>query len=211
MLKYSLLANPLRSFEVKLSSHAKCFSSKTNPCLISRVHTYIIEFHLIFCFSDAFSSSVQQEPIERAKFRMQPQIMDSKLSIILISARTNLKYLKTVFQIAAWEFHLNLMTVTRWGWKDLQSRNLLCFPDKCSRKSNICTFMINLFFTKKKSTERTQILQEFKLQCNKSRGGKQRMPMDLYFCSTSAKKQNQTKTLFFPDTLIYLTPQRRLH
>lgn len=30
------------------------FLAKPTPQLKSRVHTYIIEFHLIFCFSDAF-------------------------------------------------------------------------------------------------------------------------------------------------------------
>lgn len=135
--------------------------------------------------------------------------MDSKLSIILISARTNLEYLKTVFQIAAREFHLNLMTVTRWGWKDFQSRNLLCFPDQMQQEIKYMYFYDTSILHEKNSTERIQILQEFKLQSNKSRGGKQRKPMDLYFCSTSAKKQNQTKTLFFPDTLINLTTHSR--
>lgn len=121
--------------------------------------------------------------------------MDSKLRIILISARTNLKYLKIVFQIAAWGFLLHLMTVTRPGWKDFQSRNLLCVL-QCYRKSKIWVFYANICSLENNWHKMYPNFQKFKLPCDKSKGGKQRMPMDLSFCTTSVKN-NQTITLGF--------------
>lgn len=46
---------------------------------------------------------------------------------------------------------------------------------------NICSLEKNLH-------EYIQMLQKFKLPWNKTRGGEERMPMDLPFCTTSVKK-----------------------
>lgn len=155
----------------------------------------LLNYILHFVSVMHFSSSVQQEPTERAKFRIQSQIMGSKLRIILISARTNLEYLKTVFQIAAWGFFSKSHDSHKNRVKRLSKQKLAL----CAAMLQEIKYMFlydNTYSLENNCHKIYPNLEKFKLPWNKSKSGKQRMPMDLSFCTTSVKN-NQTVTLFF--------------